>query len=135
MTKETTTDLLCTKFHASSKKNQDRLLSYIFEKDSNHDQLVDVLNGNKIYNKDRNVREGDYIYIPLSIASYPKVNEKYYKENNLVVNDQYIRVLVEKINPFTHYFTLRFVTGDITIESSVDVWYNNIPEQSEIIIM
>jgi hypothetical protein len=135
MTKENMADLLATKFYSASKETQQRLLKFLLENVSDKDMLVDFLNEKKLRNDDKHFQEGDYIYVPLTVSSYPGPNKKYYEDNALLVNDLYIRVLVEHINPITGYVGLMLITDSSEVESVVDVYSGHIPNQKEIQIM
>ena len=128
-------DLLATKFYSASKETQQRLLKFLLENVSDKDMLVDFLNEKKLRNDDKHFQEGDYIYVPLTVSSYPGPNKKYYEDNALLVNDLYIRVLVEHINPITGYVGLMLITDSSEVESVVDVYSGHIPNQKEIQIM
>lgn len=135
MTKENLADLLATKFYSASNETQKRLLKFLLEDVSDKDRLVDFLNEKKLINEDKNFQEGDYIYVPLTVSAYPGPYKKYYEDNALLVNDLYIRVLVEHINPITGYVGLVLVTDNSLAESVVDVYPNYIPNQTEITLM
>jgi len=135
MTKENLADLLATKFYSASKETQQRLLKFLLDNVSDKDMLVDFLNEKKLRNNEKHFQEGDYIYIPLTVSSYPGPYKKYYEDNALLVNDLYIRVLVEHINPITGYTGLALVTDNSEKETVVDVYTSYIPNQKEITIM
>lgn len=134
MTKDNLQDLLVTKFYASPKNLQHKLLMFILETASNKDDVVDFLNGKKLYNKDKDFREGDYIYVTTDMSSYPKIDINYYTDNDLIINDLYIRVQVNHINPMTGYVGLK-VKLESSLEDVVDVYYGHIPNQKQIKIM
>jgi hypothetical protein len=102
---------------------------------SDKDMLVDFLNEKKLRNDEKHFQEGDYIYVPLTVSSYPGPNKKYYEDNALLVNDLYIRVLVEHINPITGYVGLMLITDNSEVESVIDVYPGHIPNQKEIQLM
>jgi hypothetical protein len=135
MTKENLADLLATKFYSASAATQKRLLKFLLENVSDKDMLVDFLNEKKLRNDDKHFQEGDYIYVPINVSSYPGPNKKYYEDNALLVNDLYIRVLVEHINPITGYVGLMLVTDTSEVESVIDVYPGHIPNQKEIQLM
>lgn len=135
MTRENMADLLYTKFMSSNKDRQKKLIEFLLGNLSEHDSVVDFLNGKPLMNKDRNYKEQDHIYIPLDISSYPKINKKYYEENELVVNNLYIRVLVSYINPVTGYTGIQVVTENSDEESVIDVYPSYIPNQKQIALM
>jgi hypothetical protein len=135
MTKENLADLLETKFYSAPKVTQQRLLKFLLENVSDKDMLVDFLNEKKLRNNEKHFQEGDYIYVPLTVSSYPGPYKKYYEDNALIVNDLYIRVLVEHINPITGYTGLALITDSSEITAVVDVYTSYIPNQKEITIM
>jgi hypothetical protein len=135
MTKENLADLLSTKFYSASKETQKRLLKFLLENVSDKDMLIDFLNEKKLRNDEKHFQEGDYIYVPVTVSSYPGPYKKYYEDNALLVNDLYIRVLVEHINPITGYTGLLLITDSSEKETIVDVYTNYIPNQKEITIM
>jgi hypothetical protein len=135
MTKENMADLLATKFYSSSKGVQKKLLKFMLDNVSDKDTLVDFLNEKKLINDEKNFQEGDYIYVPVTVSSYPGPYKKYYEDNALLVNDLYIRVLVEHINPITKYVGLVLITDSSSKEEVVDVYPSYIPDQKEIKLM
>ena len=135
MTKENTLDLLVTKFYSSPKDRQHKLLSFCLDNAPDKNKLIDFLNGKNLYNEDKDFYEKDFIYVPLSVTCYPGPYKKYYEENLLIVNDLYIRVQVNHINPITGYTGLILVTGSNEKEEVVDVYSSYIPNQKEIKIM
>jgi hypothetical protein len=135
MTKENLADLLATKFYSAPLETQKRLLKFLLENVSDKDMLVDFLNKKKLRNTEKNFEEGDYIYVPVTIGGYPGPYKKYYEDNALLVNDLYIRVLVEHINPITGYVGLVLVTDSSLKEAVNDVYASYIPNQKEITLM
>lgn len=135
MTKENLADLLATKFYSAPPETQKRLLKFLLENVSDKDMLVDFLNEKKLRNAEKNFEEGDHIYVPVTVSSYPGPYKKYYEDNALLVNDLYIRVLVEHINPITGYVGLLLITDNSLKESVVDVYASYIPNQKEITLM
>jgi hypothetical protein len=135
MTKENIADLLATKFYSATKETQKKLLKFLLENVSDKDMLVDFLNEKKLRNSDKHFQEGDYIYVPVTVSSYPSPYKKYYEDNSLLVNDLYIRVLVEHINPITGYTGVLIVTDSSEVETLVEVYSSYIPDQKEITIM
>lgn len=102
---------------------------------SEQDKIVDFLNGKNLKNEEKNYKEQDYIYVPFDISSYPKINKKYYEDNELIVNNLYIRVLVSYINPVTGYTGIQVVTENSDEESVIDVYPSYIPNQKQIALM
>jgi hypothetical protein len=135
MNKETIQDLLVTKFYASPKDRQSKLLEYMLENANNKDQIVDFLNGKKLRHDERGFAEKDYILVPTGVTSYPHIDVNYYRDNDLIINDVYIRVQVNHINPITGYIGLNVVLESSPEEGVVEVYYGNIPNQKQIKIM
>lgn len=135
MNKETIQDLLVTKFYASPKDKQSKLLEYMLENANNKDQIVDFLNGKKLRHDERGFAEKDYILVPTGVTSYPHIDVNYYRDNDLIINDVYIRVQVNHINPITGYIGLNVVLESSPEEGVVEVYYGNIPNQKQIKIM
>jgi hypothetical protein len=135
MKKENLTDLLTTKFYSASKQTQQKLLKFLLENVSDKDMLVDFLNEKKLRNNEKHFQEGDYIYVPITVSSYPGPYKKYYEDNMLLINDLYIRTLVQHINPITGYTGLVLITDNTEIETVIDVYTSYIPNQKEIVIM
>jgi|688.fasta_scaffold97881_1 hypothetical protein len=133
MTEENLSELMITKFYASPKNKQTELLKMYLQTTSNKDRLIDYLNGKKITDETMNISEKDYIYIDISTSVYPSINKEYYQQNDLIVNDQYIRVYVNHINPVTGYINIRYFTS-LTIESTQDVYPGYLTKQTDIII-
>lgn len=135
MKKENLSDLLTTKFYSASKQTQQRLLKFLLENVSDKDMLVDFLNEKRLRNDEKHFQEGDYIYVPVTVSSYPGPYKKYYEDNLLLINDLYIRTLVKHINPITGYTGLALITDNTEIETVIDVYTSYIPNQKEIVIM
>jgi len=135
MKKENLSDLLTTKFYSASKQTQQRLLKFLLENVSDKDMLVDFLNEKKLRNDEKHFQEGDYIYVPITVSSYPGPYKKYYEDNMLLINDLYIRTLVQHINPITGYTGLVLITDNTEVETVIDVYTSYIPNQKEIVIM
>jgi hypothetical protein len=135
MTIENLNDLLITKFFAAKKEAQAKLLSSIFQNTSHHESIMNILNGKPLTQSSKHFTEGDYVYILLDIKSYPKPNKEYYKENDLILNDQYIRVQVKSINFMTQYATVEFVGQGSDKVCEHEIWYDYIPDQEQINII
>lgn len=135
MTKENISDLLTTKFYSASKQIQQKLLMFLLDNVSDKDLVVDFLNEKKLKNNEKHFQEGDYIYVSVDISAYPGPYKKYYEDNMLLINDCYIRTLVQHINPITGYTGLALITNSSAIETIVEVYTSYIPDQKEIVIM
>ena len=135
MNKENIADLLATKFYSAQKKTQHRLLRFFLDNAPDKDLIVDFLNEKKLRNEDKDFQEGDYIYVPLTVTSYPGPYKKYYQDNELIVNGLYIRVQVAHINPITGYTGLLLITDSSSTEQVVEVYSSYIPNQKEITLM
>jgi len=127
-------DLLVTKFYASPKNRQEKLLGFLLENTSDKETLVDFLNNKKLSNKSKGFKEGEYIVVPTSISSYPSVNTNYYRDSDLLINDLYIRVQVDYINPVTGYIGIKVVTESSLEEKVVEVYYGSIPDQKQLLV-
>jgi hypothetical protein len=135
MNKETIQDLLVTKFYASPKNRQEKLLGFMLENANEKQMVVDFLNNKKLSCKSKGFKEGDHILIPHNISSYPSMNFNYYHDNDLIINDVYISVLVDYINPVTGYIGIKAFTESSPEETIVEVYYGNIPDQKQLTIM
>lgn len=131
MNKENLIDLLCAKFYSTDKKTQTKLLKFLLDV-NDKDMLMDFLNGIKLKNIDKGFQEQDFIYVPFTISSYPSINKKYYEDNELIVNDLYIRCMINYINPVTSYVGLSLRTNDSEKDTVAEVYYGSIPNQHEI---
>lgn len=131
MTKEHEIDLLITKINSVSQKKRDKLLYYFLEHNGLHDQLIEWLNYKPLMIEDKNIKEGDWIYISPTISAYPKPFIHYYEKNNLIQDDGMIRVKVAEISPIENYCWLEYYT-DFTIVSKVKVYNGNIDKQEDL---
>lgn len=134
MTKENLQDLLITKFYSAPKKLQEILLGMMLENAPDKDKVVDFLNGKKLHNQEKNFSEKDFIYISTDVSCYPRINKKYYEDNDLIINDLYIRVQVSHFNPITGYTCIKIYTEN-NKEEVVDIYTSYIPDQKEVLFM
>lgn len=132
MTDENITNLLLTKFFASPKANQTKLLKFVFSSINQKDYLVDTLDNKKLTCNDKNFKEGDDILIDINISIYPPIDKKYYQDNALILNDLYIRVQVVHINPINGYIALKVMTSGQTEVSTVEISSYHILNQLQI---
>lgn len=126
-------ELMITKFYASPKNKQKELLEMYLQTTNDKDKIIDFLNDKKITDESKNISEKDYIYIDITTSVYPTIHKEYYQQNDLIVNEQYIRVFVNHINPITGYINVTYFTS-LTIESAQDVYPGYLPKQTDIII-
>jgi hypothetical protein len=137
MRKDNEQDLLITKFRSSPKEKQDQLLKFLFTDSVSIDSVVDFLNNKKLSLESKNFSVGDLILIdPFKLSSYPEIDIEYYRKNNLLVNNQYVQVLVEYINPVNNNPGLRFYTKQHNKEMVVETYSHYIDDQKsfEVII-
>ena len=132
MTDENITNLLLTKFFASPKANQTKLLKFVFSSINQKDYLVDTLDNKKLTCNDKNFKEGDDILIDINISIYPPIDKKYYQDNALILKDLYIRVQVVHINPINGYIALKVMTSGQTEVSTVEISSYHILNQLQI---
>lgn len=135
MKTETIIQLLVTKFHSCNKKEQDKLLSNLFSQTAYHDHIYNILDKIPVEMEDKGIKEGDFIYIPITLSMYPPLNINHYRENNLILNDEFIKVFVEEIQITTSYLKLRVFLNNDTVESTTTVWYNSVIDQRTITIL
>jgi hypothetical protein len=137
MRKDNEQDLLITKFRSSPKEKQDQLLKFLFTDSVSIDSVVDFLNNKKLSLESKNFSVGDLILIdPFKLSSYPEIDIEYYRKNNLLINNQYVQVLVEYINPVNNNPGLRFYTKQHNKEMVVETYSHYIDDQKsfEVII-
>jgi hypothetical protein len=137
MRKDNEQDLLITKFRSSPKEKQDQLLKFLFTDSVSIDSVVDFLNNKKLSLESKNISVGDLILIdPFKLSTYPEIDIDYYRKNNLLVNNQYVQVLVEYINPVNNNPGLRFYTKQHNKEMVVETYSHYIDDQKsfEVII-
>jgi hypothetical protein len=82
--------------------------------------------------KDKKIKEGDWIKIPVTISNYPKLNRKYYEDKDLIDEEDKIKVKVIIVNPFTKYVYVSAVVENLTIESTIKLYPSYIPEQEDL---
>ena len=131
MTKENSTDLLLTKFYSSKIECRNKLLKFFFDSIGDKNIIVDILNNKKLYHTQKNFFEGDIITINLDTSMYPNLYQNYYIDNGLVINETYIRVKVQHINPVNGYIGLNIYTSN-TKEEVVEVYHGHLIDQDEI---
>lgn len=130
MRKDNEQDLLIVKFRSSPKEKQDQLLKFLFTDNISVDNVIDFLNNKKLSNSSKNFGDGDIIMIdPYSINTYPEVNIEYYKENKLLINNQYIQTKVEYISPITNNPFLWLCLKNKTGKQLVEVYTHYIDDQ------
>ena len=132
MKKETQADLILNKFLKSNNEAQQKLFNYILSNGSpDLDMITDVLNNKKLCLESKNVTEGDWIYLDLdNYNGWQTINKSYYEENNLLINDKYIKVKVLYINPLNHYVNLKLRIGDKF--EGIEIYQSYIMDQSKI---
>lgn len=135
MTKETIQDLLVTKFYASPKNRQEKLLAFMLDHASDKEGIVNFLNNKKLSCDNKGFKEGDFILLSIDTSSYPSINKDYYRDNDLIINDVYIRVQVDYINPMTGYIGLILFTEGSSKEKTVEIYYGHVLDQTQIKIM
>lgn len=125
--------LIVDKFHTLSKKRKDELLTRFFwSTDVKYNEIIKFMNYEKPVIENKNITEGDWIYIPLDISAWPKPNKEYYESNSLVNSKGEIRVQVTKVGLIDDYSMLKFYTT-LTIESEVKVYNGNLPKQIDLL--
>ena len=125
--------LIIDKFHTLPKKRKDELLRRFFwSNDVKFNEVIKFMNYEKPVLENKNITEGDWIYVPLDISAWPKPSKEYYESNNLVNDKKEIRVQVTKIGFLDDYSTLKFYTT-LTIESEVKVYNGNLPKQIDLL--
>lgn len=139
MRKEQEVNLFICKFQNSKKENQKEFLEHLFTYLSMGSEVaehtINVLEGNKITDKQTGLSIGDKFYIDLNQAStYPKISKEYYKEKNLLINDSVIEVEFVKYNIFNQSIGVKVFTN-LTIESVVDISYSYVIHKTDLNIM
>ena len=130
MRKDVETDLLFTKFKSSTPKLQAKLFHFLTGDRGSFDNYVDLLNNIKLKNEELNITEGEMITVDLhKLNSYPRIYVEYYQANDLIINERYVKLAVEYINPVTNYIGVRYVTKVDGSEEVVDVYPNYLPDQ------
>jgi hypothetical protein len=86
-----------------SKKNE--LLAEMYRVLDNKENLINYVTNEKSKLRDQeNVYEGDYVYLELNnISTWPAVNKEYYEQNNKLIDEKYIKVLINKISIVDFY--------------------------------
>ena len=86
-----------------SKKNE--LLAEMYRVLDNKENLINYVTNEKLKLRDQeNVHEGDYVYLELNnISTWPAVNKEYYEQNNKLIDEKYIKVLINKISIVDFY--------------------------------
>jgi hypothetical protein len=110
-------DLCMAKFKTSSKEKQDGLIKFLFESTYSKEKVIDYLNGKKARNNSLNITEGDFIKFNINVDTYPRFNRDYYHENNLVIDEKYIRVKVVCINPINNYIRVELMSSNLQLDT------------------
>lgn len=132
MTEENERSLLLTKFFSLNKKKQSQIIGLLMDSHSDFDSWVSLMNYKPTEHKDKKIKEGDWIKIPVTISNYPKLNRKYYEDNDLIDEDDNVKVKVIIVNPFTKYVYVNAVVENLTIESTIKLYPSYIPEQEDL---
>ena len=132
MTEENERSLLLTKFFSLNKKKQAQIIGLLMDSHSDSDSWVSLMDYKPTEHKDKKIKEGDWIKIPVSISNYPKINRKYYEEKDLIDEEDRIKVKVVIVNPFTKYVYVNAVVENLTIESTIKLYPSYIPEQEDL---
>jgi hypothetical protein len=132
MTEENERSLLLSKFFSLNKKKQSQIIGLLIDAHSNTDDWVRLMDYKPTCHSDKNITEGDWIKIPVSISNYPKINRKYYEDRDLIDENDNIKVKVLLVNPFTRYVYVNAVVENLTIESTIKLYPSYIPEQEDL---
>lgn len=132
MTEENERSLLLTKFFTLNKKKQAQIIGLLMDGYSDYDSWVSLMDYKPTEHKDKKIKEGDWIRIPVSISNYPKINRKYYEDKDLIDENDNIKVNVVLVNPFTKYVYVNAVVENLTIESTIKLYPSYIPEQEDL---
>lgn len=131
MRKDNEKDLLITKFRSSPKEKQDQLLSFLFTDNIPIDTVIDFLNNKELAVESLGFKSGDMVLIdPDKFSSYPEIDKEWYKKQDLLINDQYISLKVEYINPVSSHIGMRFRTKQNKIVELLEISTYYIPNQN-----
>jgi hypothetical protein len=130
MRKDNEQDLLITKFRSSPKEQQDQLLKFLFTDNISVDNVIDFLNNKKLVNESKHFTSGDTIMIDaFKISSYPEIDIEYYRQQNALINNQYIAIKVEYINPVNNNPGVWFYTKQNKKLELVELYNHYIEDQ------
>jgi hypothetical protein len=132
MTEENERSLMLTKFFSLNKKKQAQIIGLLMDANSDSDSWIALMDYKPTEHKDKKIKEGDWIKIPIGISNYPKLNRKYYEDKDLLDENERIKVKVIIVNPFTKYVYVSAVVENLTIESTIKLYPSYIPEQEDL---
>jgi len=109
--KEQESELFARAFITMSKKRQMEFLMNLFETNNTQSKLADYVLY-KPMESAYNLRVGDYGLLELNASSYPSINKQYYVDKDLIIDQDKIKVKIERINVFDSYLWVEIYTSN-----------------------
>jgi len=133
MTNENEASMFVAKIMSVTRKKREELLTLMYYNINRKDEIIEFLDYKKAYSKTKKLGDGDKFWVTLNFGSYPNLNQDYYKEKNLINDNQEVLVKLDYINPFTGYFAIRAFWGNNSYETVNEVYEGNIPAQENLL--
>ena len=111
MTKEQESELFARTFLTMGKKRQEEFLVNLFKSNSSNEKLIDYVLYKPVVSS-YNLKVNDYGLLDINASSYPSINKNYYREKDLILQDEKIKVKVEAINIFDSYLWVEIYTNN-----------------------
>lgn len=116
------------------KKRQEEFLMQLFKTNSTNEKLVNYVLYKPIISTYK-LKANDYALLDLNASSYPSINKNYYREKDLILPDEKIKVKIEEINLFDSYLWVEIYTVNNKKEmvSIYDSYVKPLPDIDDVI--
>ena len=111
MTREQESELFARTFLTMGKKRQEEFLVNLFKSNSSNEKLIDYVLYKPVVSSYK-LKVNDYGLLDINASSYPSINKNYYREKDLILQDEKIKVKVEAINIFDSYLWVEIYTNN-----------------------
>lgn len=134
MTREQESELFAKTFLTMGKKRQEEFLMQLFKTNSTNEKLVNYVLYKPIISTYK-LKANDYALLDLNASSYPSINKNYYREKDLILPDEKIKVKIEEINLFDSYLWVEIYTVNNKKEmvSIYDSYVKPLPDIDDVI--
>lgn len=134
MTREQESELFAKTFLTMGKKRQEEFLMQLFKTNSTNEKLVNYVLYKPIISTHK-LKVNDYALLDLNASSYPSINKNYYREKDLILPDEKIKVKIEEINLFDSYLWVEIYTVNNRKEmvSIYDSYVKPLPDIDDVI--
>lgn len=134
MTREQESELFARTFLTMGKKRQEEFLMQLFKTNSTNEKLVNYVLYKPIISTYK-LKVNDYALLDLNASCYPSINKNYYREKDLILPDEKIKVKIEEINLFDSYLWVEIYTNNNRKEmvSVYDSYVKPLPNIDDVI--